>query len=195
MNRNHLTSFLVISAFFFRVSSRSAQLAWLRPDVGRSLCSHQPTQRADLSWACYYAPPAHAVEHAQNPLVLQTRRRVLPSLFFLFLSPARRWPWLTCRAANVPPVCLALLHSQIEKVFKLFDEDNTGYITFRNLKKICNDLGENLYDTLAHADTRCLTDDAALPCVYPLPMQPSHAHSLPAPRCSVLLFFFDVFFF
>jgi len=33
---------------------------------------------------------------------------------------------------------------EIEKVFKLFDEDNTGYITFRNLKKICNDLGENL---------------------------------------------------
>jgi centrin-1 len=35
---------------------------------------------------------------------------------------------------------------EIEKVFKLFDEDNTGYITFRNLKKICNDLGENLND-------------------------------------------------
>ena len=31
-------------------------------------------------------------------------------------------------------------------MFKLFDEDNTGYITFRNLKKICNDLGENLYE-------------------------------------------------
>lgn len=29
-------------------------------------------------------------------------------------------------------------------MFKLFDEDGTGYITFRNLKKICNDLGENL---------------------------------------------------
>jgi len=35
---------------------------------------------------------------------------------------------------------------EIAKVFKLFDEDNTGYITFRNLKKICNDLGENLTD-------------------------------------------------
>ncbi len=33
---------------------------------------------------------------------------------------------------------------EIDKVFKLFDEDNTGYITFRNLKKICQDLGENL---------------------------------------------------
>jgi centrin-1 len=31
-------------------------------------------------------------------------------------------------------------------VFKLFDEDGTGYITFRNLKKICADLGENLTD-------------------------------------------------
>lgn len=41
-------------------------------------------------------------------------------------------------------MCVLIFLAQIEKVFKLFDEDNTGYITFRNLKKICNDLGENL---------------------------------------------------
>jgi len=35
---------------------------------------------------------------------------------------------------------------EIQKVFKLFDEDNTGFITFRNLKKICQELGENLTD-------------------------------------------------
>ena len=45
---------------------------------------------------------------------------------------------------------------EIEKVFKLFDEDNTGYITFRNLKKICNDLGENLSVKQAHATTAAL---------------------------------------
>lgn len=33
---------------------------------------------------------------------------------------------------------------EILKVFKLFDEDNTGYITFRNLKRICQELGESL---------------------------------------------------
>jgi hypothetical protein len=32
------------------------------------------------------------------------------------------------------------------QVFKLFDEDNTGFITFRNLKRICQELGENLTD-------------------------------------------------
>jgi centrin-1 len=36
---------------------------------------------------------------------------------------------------------------EIEKIFKLFDEDGTGYITFRNLKKICMELGENLSDS------------------------------------------------
>ena len=30
------------------------------------------------------------------------------------------------------------------KVFKLFDEDNIGYITFKSLKKVCQELGENL---------------------------------------------------
>ena len=35
---------------------------------------------------------------------------------------------------------------EILKVFKLFDEDKTGFITFRNLKSICKELGENLTD-------------------------------------------------
>eukprot|EP01083_Nonionella_stella_P034740 94990_1 len=35
---------------------------------------------------------------------------------------------------------------EIMKVFKLFDEDDTGYITFRNLKRICQELGEDLTD-------------------------------------------------
>lgn len=35
---------------------------------------------------------------------------------------------------------------EITKIFQLFDEDNTGYITFRTLKKVCQELGEQLND-------------------------------------------------
>lgn len=32
------------------------------------------------------------------------------------------------------------------KIFALFDEDGTGGITFRNLKRVATELGENLND-------------------------------------------------
>eukprot|EP00474_Spongospora_subterranea_P010462 CRZ10920.1 hypothetical protein [Spongospora subterranea] len=35
---------------------------------------------------------------------------------------------------------------EIMKVFQLFDTDNTGFITFRNLKRVCQELGEKLTD-------------------------------------------------
>merc|ERR1712064_201263 len=34
----------------------------------------------------------------------------------------------------------------IEKVFKLFDDDNTNKISFRNLARVAEELGENIYD-------------------------------------------------
>ena len=33
---------------------------------------------------------------------------------------------------------------EVEKVFRLFDEERSGYITFRALKRVVNELGEGL---------------------------------------------------
>jgi hypothetical protein len=38
------------------------------------------------------------------------------------------------------------LADEIRRVFKLFDDDETGRISFRNLKRVARELGENMTD-------------------------------------------------
>ena len=48
---------------------------------------------------------------------------------------------------------------ELAKVFRLFDEDGNGVISFKNLKRVCKELGETMTDEemiemIARADTK-----------------------------------------
>ena len=60
------------------------------------------------------------------------RRNIILTKFFVYLVAER--------VVNRSPI------EEIHRAFQLFDDDNTGRISLRNLKRVAKELGENLDD-------------------------------------------------
>ena len=66
---------------------------------------------------------------------------------------------------------------EIRRVFKLFDDDETGKISFRNLKRVARELGENMTDEELQARAA-----AAARCRPPPPLPPARRARPPPAR-------------
>ena len=59
---------------------------------------------------------------------------------------------------NTPRMAVKDTKEEILKAFKLFDDDETGKISFQNLKRVAKELGENLTDEELQVWLCCTTN-------------------------------------
>ena len=68
---------------------------------------------------------------------------ILKSFLFFFLGTIDFNDFLTIMTQKMSEKDVK---EEILKAFRLFDDDETGKISFRNLKRVAKELGENLTD-------------------------------------------------
>ena len=63
---------------------------------------------------------------------------------------------------------------EIRRVFKLFDDDETGRISFRNLKRVARELGENMTDEELQEMINKVSAHKRVPTAKPAHTRPPH---------------------
>jgi hypothetical protein len=74
---------------------------------------------------------------------------------------------VTTRALLLPPQSDKDSREDIMKVFNLFDDDSTGKITLKNLKRVAKELGETMTGVCAGMPHEAASLAASLPCPRP----------------------------